>query len=212
MAGLHSVLLTFLLNFTPPPKLHSIVLISLLLLDDETSGASTTSASQRPRAEAPLSGCLPAHKDQNLLQGLVSSTSADPPRPPAPLQDAGRRLRGLDDQHTEKQTATSTSAPAERPAGFYAAHLLPAGRSLRGSRVHLFLLHRGLENLLVLRGTGHFITERAEQGRAGQGGGEGWRRRLRQDGGGNNSEEAELVSRGRHPISREVLEKRKRVL
>lgn len=142
----------------------------------------------------------------------MSSTSADPHPPAPPLQDAGRRLRGLDDQHTEKQTATSTSAPAERPAGFYAAHLLPAGRSLHGSRVHLFLLHRGLENLLVLRGTGHFITERAEQGRAGQGGGEGWRRRLRQDGGGNNSEEAELVSRGRHPISREVLEERKRVL
>lgn len=73
--------MTSLLNFTPPPKLHSIFLISLLRLDDETSGASTTSASQRLRAEAPLSGCLPAHKDQNLLQGLVSSTSADHPPP-----------------------------------------------------------------------------------------------------------------------------------
>lgn len=55
----------------------------------------------------------------------------------------------------------------------YAAHLLPAGRSLRGSRIHFFLLHRGLENLLVLRGTGHFITERAEQGRAEEEGGGG---------------------------------------
>lgn len=155
-------LISLLLDFTPrllfPPdqeRRHWVLLSSAMMLNNISCS--------RLRQKFCRPAACPTQEDQIFF--FWSEAHQLNRYPGERLQEPDLRLCGLEDWHTKQPRGECTGRTSSK---FDAAHLLPAARSLHGSRVHLLLvlLHRGLENLLGLRGTGHFITQRPDQSRA----------------------------------------------